>query len=258
MIIGSKLYRTKTCANSLSWAREHLDTAPDGSVFIADTLTKAYGRQGRTWQVYPGQLLITLLLKPPLLHECSLDDIPVRLNQLNMALSVGIAKALESYGVHIKWPNDFVVQDKKAGGLLAHVVWQNNWPAGVIFGFGINVNTHFDKDDALYTTATSLAMATGHDLDMRALYRNLLNNLDTLYALWKDKKFDDIYRQWKARQAYLGKRLTIHQKNGCLVSGLMSQVMPNGDMMLLVEDKVTQIIPFCVVSDVKLEDNLSG
>ncbi len=251
MVIGAKLYRTKTCANSFAWARENIDSAPDGSVFLADTLTHAYGRQGRNWVVYPGQLLITLLLKPKLFHGCCLDDIPVRLNQLNMALSVGIAQVLEQYGVGIKWPNDFVVNDKKVGGLLAHVVWQNNWPAGIIIGLGINVNTQIKPDDELYATATSLSMTIGHDLDMRALYRDLLASLDAAYTLWGSAKFDDVYRQWKARQLYLGKRLTIHQKNGVLISGTMSQVMPNGDMMLQVDGAGIQIIPFCVVSDVK-------
>lgn len=252
MIIGSKLYRTKTCANSLEWAREHLDTAPDGSVFLADTLTHAYGRQGRTWSVYPGQLLVTLLLKPALLKKCCLDDIPVRLNQLNMALSVGMANVLEPYGVGIKWPNDFVAQDKKVGGILAHVVWQNNWPVGVIIGFGINVNTQFVSGDTLAQTATSLAMVMGHDLDMRALYHDLLSGLDQLYAAWSDGKFNEIYRQWKTKQVYLGKQLTIHQKDGTVISGVMSQVMPNGDMMLAVQGKGILVIPFCIVGDVKV------
>ncbi len=251
MVIGSKLYRTKTCTNSLIWARENLDTAPDGSVFLADTLTNAYGRQGRTWHVLPGQLLITILLKPKLLGKCGLDDIPVRLNQLNMALSVGIAKVLEPYGIGIKWPNDFVVNDKKVGGLLAHVVWQNNWPAGIIIGFGINVNTQFTIEDSLYATATSLSMVTGHVLDMREVYHKLLASLDEAYTLWGSEKFDEVYRQWKARQLCLGKRLTIHKKNGVLISGVMSQVMPNGDMMMAVDGAGIQIIPFCVVSDVK-------
>jgi len=255
MVIGSKLYRTKECANSMAWAKEHIIDAPDGSVFLADTMLKARGRQDRVWKLYPGQLLLTLLLKPKLLHAVGFDDIPVRLNQLNMAISVGIAKALEPYGVGIKWPNDFVVGDneaclKKIGGLLAHVVWQNNFPAGIIIGFGINVNTQIAATDDLYQTATSLAMATGKDLDMRAVYHDLLEKLDRMYTLWEDKQFSQIYRQWKAQQVCLGKKITIHQKDGAVISGVMSQVLPNGDMLMTVLGKV-QIIPFCIVSDVQ-------
>jgi BirA family biotin operon repressor/biotin-[acetyl-CoA-carboxylase] ligase len=254
MIIGSKLYRTKMCTNSLAWAREHIDSAPDGSVFLADKLANAYGRQGRAWFIYPGQLLITLLLKPALFHRCCLEEIPIRLNQLNMALSIGVASTLSKYGIGIKWPNDFVVQNKKVGGLLAHVVWQNNWPAGVIIGIGININTQFDKNDELFPIATSLAMVAEQDFDMRLLYRELLKNLDEAYALWGSSKFDEIYRQWRLLQVCLGKQLTIHQKNGQLMSGTMSQVLPNGDMIMSVSKKGSVIIPFCIVSDVALRE----
>lgn len=255
MIIGSKLYRIKECANSMSWAKEHIIDAPDGSVFLADKLLQASGRSGRSWQIYPGQLAITLLLKPKLLHEDSFDDIPVRLNQLNMALSVGVAQALEQYGVGIKWPNDFVVGAetslKKVGGILAHVVWQNNFPAGIIIGFGINVNSQISQNDSLYPIATSLAMVMGQDLDMRALYHDILARLDAVYALWVNKKFVEIYREWKSRQVCLGKNLTIHKKDGEVISGVMSQVLPNGDMLLSILGKI-QIIPFSIVSDVRV------
>jgi len=251
MIIGSKLYRIKECSNSMVWAKEHSIDAPDGSVFIADKILHTCGRQGRIWQQYPGQLLVTILLKPKLLHEVGFDDVPVRLNQLNMALSVGIAQALELYNVGIKWPNDFVVSDKKVGGLLAHVVWQNNFPACIIIGFALNINTQFAVTDQLYLTATSLSMAIGKDLDMRAIYHDLLAKLDSYYSLWEQKQFVQIYRSWKAFQIYLGKKIAIHQKDSIVVSGVMSQVLPNGDMLLLVDGKI-QIIPFCIVSDVRV------
>lgn len=251
MVIGSQLYRFKECSDSMSWAKEHILDAPDGAVFLADTLTKAVGRQGRSWMLYPGQLLITLLLKPKLLREVGLDDVPVRLNQLNMALSLGIAQTLQSYGGGIKWPNDFVVQHKKVGGILSHVVWQNNFPVGIIVGFGINVNSQISPTDELYEYATSLAMVIGKDLDMRALYRDLLSQLDSAYALWSDQQFVQIYRIWKSFQVYLGKNLTIHKKDGAIISGVMSQVLPNGDMLLLSAGK-SQMIPFSIVSDVRV------
>ena len=37
MIIGNKIYKKEKCYNSLEWAKEELETAPDGSVFLANT-----------------------------------------------------------------------------------------------------------------------------------------------------------------------------------------------------------------------------
>ena len=64
MIIGNKIYHKKKCFNSLQWAKEEIEYAPDGSVFLADEHEYTKGRQSRIWKHYPGQLLVTILLKP--------------------------------------------------------------------------------------------------------------------------------------------------------------------------------------------------
>src|SRR5580700_4599408 len=113
MTIGSALYRTKTCTNSMTWAKNNIASAPDGSVFLADQLEVAQGRQGRTWGIRPGQLLITIVLKPEILALLSPEDLPIRLNQLNMALALGILDPIKEYGTKLKWPNDFVIPEEQ-------------------------------------------------------------------------------------------------------------------------------------------------
>ena len=114
IIVGNKIYQKVWCSDSMLWAKQHLDTAPDGAVFIADILGHARGRQGRTWQFVPGQLPITILLKPNFKNLCK-ADLEFRLNQLTMALALGILDPLKFYGVALKWPNDFVLNHKKVG-----------------------------------------------------------------------------------------------------------------------------------------------
>ncbi|KKQ49731.1 MAG: Biotin-[acetyl-CoA-carboxylase] ligase [candidate division TM6 bacterium GW2011_GWF2_38_10] len=252
MSIGTKLFRVHTCEDSIAWACEHIADAPDGSIFLADTLLQARGRQGRSWVIYDGQLLITMLLKPALLQTVSSDDIPIRLNQLNIALTVGIVKVLAPYGVGLKWPNDFMCCDKKVGGMLAHVVWQCGRPAGVVIGLGFNVNTIFNPEDELYSRATSLAACIGHEIDRRTLYKALLVSMDVEYGLWGKGMFDQAYKTWRSMQLYLGRYVEIHQKDGALIRGIMKQVLPNGDMMLSEDNQTLRahIIPYSVVSDV--------
>jgi BirA family biotin operon repressor/biotin-[acetyl-CoA-carboxylase] ligase len=236
----------------MAWAKEHLADAPDGSVFIADTLQEAQGRQGRIWQLAPGQLQITIMLKPHILASLSKEDLPIRLNQLNMALALGILEPLKKYNTGLKWPNDFIINNKKIAGMLIHLVWLNNLPAGIILGFAINVNNTFDPSDELYSIATSLSAASGTTLDMRALYKELLVSLDRLYTSWKNGQFDDIYRAWRSSQIYLGKNITIHQKDGSVLSGTMGQVLPNGDLMLKTNDKKQLIVSFYQVEEVRV------
>lgn len=247
MIFGSKLYRAALVRNTLEWARKEMQNAPDGAVLLADNVEQIQGRQGRVWQFAPGQLLFTAILKPTLLSQCDHDDLAIRLNQLSMALSLGILEPLKQYHVGIKWPNDFVAQDKKVCGMLMQAVWENNKVQGLILGFGLNINNSFLPDHELFDRAISLSMLTGTQLNMREIYKQLLVSLDRYYLMWQQEKFVDIYKEWKSEQVFLRKPVTIHQKDCSLISGVLSQVLPNGDAMLITEDKKFQTIQFCNV-----------
>lgn len=248
-MIGGNLYRTKSCADSIAWAGQHLSDAPDGSVFLADSLQNAKGRSNKVWVWQPGQLAVTILLKPKNFNLNSVEDLPIRLNQLNMAISIGINKILSEYGVGLKWPNDFVLNKKKVGGLLFKVVWENNFPAGIIFGFGININNVFDKSDELFEIATSLKQELGKELDMRTIYKNLLNSMNEFYEKWQTGAFDEIYKLWRKAQINLGKKLKINLTGDKSIFGTMMQVMPNGDIILVDETGKQQIIPFYTMQE---------
>lgn len=252
MIIGSQLFRAQESSNTMAWAKEHIDDAQDGAVFLADILTRASGRDGRTWQWYPGQLAVTLLLKPSNLSKIHREDLSMRFNQLNMALILGLLEPLGGYGVALKWPNDLVFGDKKVGGMLMQLVWQDNWPKGVIVGFAVNINNIFDETDPLYPIATSLKMISKQDLNMRDMYKKMLASIDQWYEWWRLGKFDMIYKEWRKAQQYLGKTLTVHQKDGAVITGKFLQALPQGDIILEKAEGLQQIIPFCVVQEVKI------
>jgi BirA family biotin operon repressor/biotin-[acetyl-CoA-carboxylase] ligase len=248
-MIGSKLFRTKVCADSMAWATQHLLDAPDGAIFLADSLEKAKGRQGRVWEWASGQLAVTILLKPKNFNAISVDDLPIRLNQLNMAISLGIYNVLHEYGVGIKWPNDFMLNNKKVGGVLFNVIWQNNFPAAIVFGFAININNNFEPAHALFDIATSLKQQVGQELDMRAIYKKLLDSINEFYEKWQAGSFDEIYKLWRKAQLNLGKQIKFHMIGGNIISGKMLQVMPNGDVILIEDNGKQQIIPFYSVQE---------
>lgn len=249
-MIGIKLYRTKSCADSMAWACQNLPEAPDGAIFIADCLERAKGRQGRVWIWQHGQLAVTVVLKPKIYNVGSVEDLPIRLNQLNMAITLGIFEVLSEFGVGIKWPNDFILGDKKIGGLLFNVVWENNFPAGIIYGFAININNVFQPTDELFTIATSLKQELNKDFDIRTIYKKLLDSMNKFYQMWLDGQFDSIYKLWRRAQLNLGKQISFHMSDGSVIVGKMLQVMPNGDVILIDTVGRQQIIPFYSVQEV--------
>ena len=232
MIVGSKIYHKRKCHNSMEWAKNEIDKAPDGAIFIADEHEYTRGRQGRTWKIYPGQLLITLLLKPENLKDIEQKDLSMRLNQLSMALCLGILEPLKAYGVTLKWPNDFIFKEKKLGGVLAELVWNGSDPQGIIVGFAINVNSVIPKNDELFKIATSLRVIFKDEIDENLLLENLIESIDLFYEKWIDGGYNYIYKLWKKNQFYMNKNVTVHHKDGSLVEGLFSDVLPNGDLVL--------------------------
>ncbi len=251
MTIGKKVYRTHTTSNSMAWAKEHLNTAPDGAIFLADVLTQAQGRQGRSWQLYPGQLIVTFILKPAALATLPHEDLHIRLNQLNMAITLGILEPLKPFETHLKWPNDFIINNKKIGGMLTQLVWNGNLPQGIIIGFGLNVNNEFGQTDSLFQTATSIKMITNVEHDRRTLYKSILISLNAWYQAWQHQQFMDIYRQWKEEQTCLGKPISIHHKDGSLIKGIAQQVLPNGDLLIIDAHKKQKTISFYQVEEVR-------
>jgi BirA family biotin operon repressor/biotin-[acetyl-CoA-carboxylase] ligase len=236
----------------MQWAKQHLYDAPDGAVFLADTLTHAHGRQGRTWELMRGQLCITLILKPKNFHTIKSENFALRLNQLNMAVTHGIQEPLQTIGVGLKWPNDFIVRNKKVGGLIMELVWHNDQLQGIIVGFALNVNNEFEETNALYQTATSLKMVCGKELDLMQLREQLFESIDQWYDKWCDGAYHKIYQAWLSEQVYLGKLLTLHRKDGTQTSGIMKKILENGDLVLVHEDGTEEIISFYLVDEVKI------
>lgn len=115
--------------------------------------TAGRGRQGAPWHDAPGQSLLTSII----LWDAPIPE-PVGLTGLLAALAT--AQALEQRypelpRVHLKYPNDLIVHNRKLGGILAEIV------DGVpIVGIGVNLSqTAFPPE--LEGTAISVAQAVG-------------------------------------------------------------------------------------------------
>lgn len=144
------------------------DKAQPGTTVVARSQGGGKGQRGRKWTDTPGEsLLMSVVLAPkqPLTEQFV----------FSASVAVAIANVLQNMvgdtPVAIKWPNDIIINDKKAGGILIeNVLRGSNWTHSVI-GFGLNVNqTEFP--DSL-PNATSLQIVTGKDFEINALARQI-------------------------------------------------------------------------------------
>ncbi len=140
------------------------DKAQPGLTIVAQSQREGKGQRGRTWTDVPGQsLLMSVITTPGIAISGQFA--------FNALISATIADVLASFTenmpIQVKWPNDIIISDKKAGGILIeNVLRGSRWLYSVI-GLGLNVKQeHFSAD---LPQATSLKMATGLDINMIAL-----------------------------------------------------------------------------------------
>ena len=139
--LGIKWYRTLDSTNTQA-ARE-IDTAEEGTVWIADFQTAGRGQRGNKWESAESEnLTFTILLRPEFLS-------PSRQFCISQICSIGVCRYLVAKGLpaKIKWPNDIYIGNKKICGMLIEHSIRGDKLAVSIAGIGLNLNqTRFASD----------------------------------------------------------------------------------------------------------------
>lgn len=149
--------------------------APAGTLVLADAQSKGKGVEGRRWHSPKGMgLYLSLVLRPDSLPNPKL---------VPLLAGLGIARAAEKLvpeaEVAIKWPNDLIVNDRKAGGVLSEASWDGNVVRHVVVGIGVNVHQE-EKDfpPELRPVAISLEAAAGESVSRLDLADLVLQHVE--------------------------------------------------------------------------------
>ncbi len=110
------------------------DGAEDGTWVVAEEQLAGRGTRGRLWHSPAGGLWLSQLYRP--YGSAGLD-------LLSLRVGLAVADALDNLGglppVMLKWPNDIVLADRKAGGILCEARWHGEALSWVAIGVGLNV-----------------------------------------------------------------------------------------------------------------------
>lgn len=140
------------------------DKAQAGTTIIAEEQTKGRGQRGNSWKDEPGKsILMSVVVLPG--YELGAQFI------FSAAIAVAVAEVLKTFDpgmtVRVKWPNDIILNDKKAGGILIENVLRGiKWPFAVI-GLGLNVLQEEMPEDLPH--ATSLYLNSSRPADRENL-----------------------------------------------------------------------------------------
>jgi BirA family biotin operon repressor/biotin-[acetyl-CoA-carboxylase] ligase len=157
-ILNAPLIELSAIDSTNNYAMGLIDdgSAQPGLTITANEQTKGKGQRGKKWEGTVGEnLLMSIILEPVY---------PIEEQFLFSAnIAAAIANVLqnlnEQWNVQIKWPNDIIINDKKAGGILIeNVIRGNTWSYSII-GFGLNVLQYYFPNYLPF--ATSLRLASG-------------------------------------------------------------------------------------------------
>jgi BirA family biotin operon repressor/biotin-[acetyl-CoA-carboxylase] ligase len=193
------------------------ENLPSGFVLAALEQTAGHGRFDRHWFSNPGKdLTFSFLME-------TRADIK-QLASLSMAVALGVATALDTFGVHsyTKWPNDLLVKGKKICGIMAK---ECHGPPlhgeAAVVGVGLNVNMNPEDAKNIDRPVTSTFIETGENYLLKTVLDRILQMLPDWISLWEDEGFSGIRDDWTLRSSCIGKTVTVeqgkHRKTGILM-----------------------------------------
>jgi BirA family biotin operon repressor/biotin-[acetyl-CoA-carboxylase] ligase len=206
--------------------------APDGTVIVADAQRAGRGRLGRHWNSPTGcNLYLSILLRGPF-QQTVVAGLPF-LAAVSTRDAVGdVVGKTPGLIVQIKWPNDLIINDRKAGGILVEARSTSVETLAAVVGIGLNVNWPSSAmPDELKETATSLEQELGRTVDRSALFTAVLTQFDHGYGRLCGEGATWLIDEWSRSCLTLGRTVTVETSSGPL-TGLAEAVEPGGRLRL--------------------------
>jgi BirA family transcriptional regulator, biotin operon repressor / biotin---[acetyl-CoA-carboxylase] ligase len=193
-----------------------------GTVIIAEEQTAGQGRHGNSWHSERGSgIYFSIVLRPTPL--------------LTLALGLATAEAITTatgIACDLRWPNDVMVGDKKAAGILVQMA-----EGSAIAGIGINVN-HTVFPAELSGLATSLRMHAGREFSRFDILMALIPAIESFAEMDRET----ILRLFQQGSSYAGgRRVTVEQPEG-LVVGVTAGLTEDGYLVVRKDDGTDSLI----------------
>lgn len=186
---------------ALAWAASG---APDFSLVVADEQTRGRGRLDRKWFTPKGcGLAVSLILRPPAFHFPHLS------RTVGLA-ALSIADSCSELGLkpQIKWPNDILLNGKKAAGILIETVWAGDEVDSLVVGMGVNIQkASVPPAELLQFPAISIEDELGKRTPAR---EEILFNILNSFLRWREKiGSDELIQAWEGMLAFRGEQVQV-------------------------------------------------
>jgi len=185
------------------------------------------GRQGRAWIAPPGNLSATLLLRP----DCTAPAGA----QLSFAACLAVADligaALPNADIGLKWPNDALVNGRKAAGVLLESAGRGGVPDWLAIGIGVNLIAVPEGIADPVHPPTSLVAEGARAMPPEDALDRLAPAFEHWRALHAAEGFAPLRAAWLARAIGLGARIEARLPDRTL-TGIYEDVDADGALVL--------------------------
>lgn len=237
--MGQSIYFYEETDTTNNRARElALEGAPEGTLVVAEKQTDGRGRRGKVWESPLGTgIWMSLVLRPQIM--------PAEASVLTLLCGLATAEAIEAetgLSAGIKWPNDILINGKKAVGILTEMDCEMSEVHFVIPGIGINVNTaSFPQEIA--DIATSLYLECGKTVSRRRLVHKVLERLEEHYETFlRTGSFTAMLEDYRKHCITLGKEVHVLGREPFFAEAL--DITPEGELLVRRADNGKEEVVF--------------
>lgn len=237
--MGQSIYFYEETDTTNNRARElALEGAPEGTLVVAEKQTAGRGRRGKVWESPLGTgIWMSLVLRPQIA--------PAEASVLTLLCGLATAEAIEAetgLSAGIKWPNDILINGKKAVGILTEMDCEMSEVHFVIPGIGINVNTaSFPPEIA--EIATSLYLECGKTVSRRRLVHKVLERLEEHYETFlQTGSFAAMLEDYRKHCITLGKEVHVLGREPFFAEAL--DITPEGELLVRRADNGKEEVVF--------------
>ncbi|HTZ37379.1 MAG TPA: biotin--[acetyl-CoA-carboxylase] ligase [Stellaceae bacterium] len=201
------------------------DGAAEGLVVWAREQQAGRGRRGHVWASPPGNLYLSLLLRP----NCR----AAAAAQLGFVTALALAEALGEFAgtaidLRFKWPNDVMGNGRKLAGILLETeMLAGDVPAFVVIGIGVNLAS--SPREVAYP-ATSL-IEEGVTLSPETLIPPLAERMAAWLETWRTSGFAAVREAWLGRAIGLGGPIRVRLEHATL-DGAFLDLDEDGALLL--------------------------
>lgn len=223
-----KLIHFETISSTNQYLKDNYSNLDNLTCVWANHQTNGRGRFGRNW-VDNDDLLFSILIK----NENNNLSNPTDYSLLIAATIYKVFKKmnLESF---VKWPNDIIINSKKAVGILLEAVTTNEIQC-VIIGIGINVNSKYFPIE-LIDKATSLKNELAFDVNKEKLLSNILNEFEVDYNSYLKNEND--YLKIIRNNFYLKNKEVVFSYEKKEYQGIVLDIDEKGLLVVKTSEKI--------------------